>query len=230
MEVFSFENIASVWNQIFWSAENVSPWIIAKYAILGVILYNALILFKDRELLYSVDSGLAIRTMRDQHTIPPWPRLCIWDYFPEGKNSQTIIMGGYVAATAVGILGFGGWIPFALMYFIDTSRIHRNIMCNHAGDTYARLVTLIFAITYVFNPEIANVGTLNWYLENGNMGIDETWSPWGLRMIMALWISCYVNAGIHKLKGPMWRDGTASFYPLFVTPYAAQTRPKFARA
>tara|TARA_B100002019_G_C21226654_1_gene577743 strand:+ start:170 stop:1096 length:927 start_codon:yes stop_codon:yes gene_type:complete len=229
MDIFSLQSLEGAWNGIWFTPENISTWIIFKYIFLSVVLFNVYILFKDRHLLYGVDNGgLAIRTVRDQHTIAPWPRFCIWDYFPEKPSTQTIILGTQLLACITALLGFLGWIPFVLIFLIEVSRIHRNIMCNHGGDTYARLLLFVIMFAFILIPQdVVNSGSLGYYLQHGDWGIDNEWAPWPLRCIMLLWVSVYVHAGMHKLKGPMWRDGTASFYPLFITGFRRFPVPHF---
>ena len=226
MDMFSIENLNNLWNQFFWAEENVSTWIIFKWFFGTVMLANTALLFKDRFLFYDCHVGLGIRNKRDPHTVPPWARFCLWDYLPDTKASTTLIFSAWIASLFAFLLGAGGWMPILIIVACETSRIHRNIMCNHAGDTYARLIWWCMLAAYALNP-MANVGGLSYYQEYGNMGIDATWNPWPLRMIMILWISCYTNAAIHKLKGAMWRNGTASFYPLYCNGFRRWPVPLF---
>lgn len=224
-----FESIQEFWNSFFFAEENVSVWVIFRIIFGTICFFNTLLMFYDRYKWYDIETGFGIRTRRDPHTIPPWPRLCIWDYFPEHKRSHDIICGLWLLSCVGIIIGFLFPISCFVFFVISTSAVHRNIMCNHSGDSYVRLITFIMLAGALLNPD-GTVFSVDYYIANGtanNFGLDLSWSPWPARMVMITWVSCYSIASIHKLKGPFWRNGTAAYYPTYVTGFARWRVPKF---
>lgn len=165
-----------------------------------LLLINVLVLLPDLERFFSETGALPYHASRSVLDPDAWG---LFDWLPRTTGILWTLYGLLVASILSLMVGFRSRLSALFVFVLLTSFQHRNMMLFDAEDTVFRL----FAFFFVF----AHAGRA-W-------GIDARLDPrsdpaptWPIRLFQVQLSTIYLSAGLLKLVGGDWLDGTALYY------------------
>lgn len=211
-----------------------STWGLAVARII-VGLFTVLLFFiewKDRLVFFGPGSNWAQPYKDESLWTAPW-----YHFFTNHESAMSftikwIIMGLLGLAVMV---GYKARLTSGLLFFVLTSLVAQGPTTNDSEDIVTRILLLLF----VFADTSQRLSVDRWLAEKRGKIVDygglrpmrDGLIPMRIRIpvhnaalvVIAAQITIvYFFAGVAKLSGPLWRDGTATYYPFhadFLTPW-----------
>ncbi len=120
------------------------------------------------------------------------------------------------------ILGYRTRISCWIMFICTVVLHHRNPIILNSGDTLLRQAMFLLALS--------QCGAV-WSLDQKRTGIEEIRVPvFPQRLIQVQLAVMYLTTVIHKLRGTMWLEGSAAWYPPRLTEFQRFPVPPFMDA
>ena len=127
----------------------------------------------------------------------------------------------FVAAAVSLSLGILTTVSASLTFVLLVSIHNRNPAVLHGGDDVLR----IMAFLLIFSSAGAEL-SVDRYVSSGQPFVGEYTSPWVLRLMQLQVSIIYLRAGLAKLGGASWLNGSAAYYPTQVQEYRRFPLPR----
>ena len=148
------------------------------------------------------------------HRRPRRLRLTLFELLPETNTSPYLVLAVHLLAAFSLAIGFHTRTSAALAFISLLSLFHRNPAVFHGGDTLMRALTflLIFSRAGQAFSVDHHLEMLTVQVQTGALGKSNRGSPWCERLMQLQVCLVYLNASFWKLRGELWRKGTAVYY------------------
>lgn len=200
--VISLNTLIDGWNTFFFAPEDPLTLGIVRILLGLVCALNALTRLLAVPELYAPDSMVPWESYRQSMG---WPRFSLLRWMPPTARSASLVLFAELCFALLVTFGFCSRVSCACLYVLMTSMHHRNMDVLDASDTIIRL--FLFLICFSPCGAAASIDSLVWQM-------PEQISPWALRLLQIQLCLIYVQSVRLKLTGPLWRNGTAAWYPL----------------
>jgi len=195
------------WNRFFFAP--VDPLPIALYRIVfGLLVMTTLVgLWPDLSVWFGADGVLP----RDSAwLLNQGDRLDLTRWLPVGVTPLRWFFVALFGAALMLSLGLFTRVSAALVFLGLVSLHHRNPLILHSGDTLMRACA--FFLIFSQAGRALSLDRLI-RLARGREGLVTPFlPPWGQRLIQIQVSVMYVSTVCWKLRGPMWREGTATWF------------------
>lgn len=139
--------------------------------------------------------------------------LTLYRFFGEGVGFEVVYHLGILAALAV-MLGVGGRIGLAIHYVLIWSLYAANPLVLDGGDNLVMILGLVLLLTRCYD----RLNLRSWLSSTAaapRVGPVATIAHnTGVLLIAAQICVVYLMAGLYKVQGQLWQDGTALYYIL----------------
>ena len=203
----SLGEIRRAWDRFFF--EPVPVINIALYRILlGLLMLNyGALLAPDLLVWFGEKGALSFATSRLIPGGQGWVNLFIW--LPQSNAwvwaIYSVFMGAAVSMTA----GFYTRISTVLVFICLASFHHRNVMIPNSGDYFLRIAVFFM----MFSRGGAALSIDHWRDSKKGRPSAHEQAPWAMRMIQLQLCFLYIAAYLWKIRGDLWLNGTAVYYP-----------------
>ncbi|KGN37580.1 HTTM domain-containing protein [Knoellia subterranea] len=166
-----------------------------------------------RHLLWLPDVLGAGSTPSTRHTAGSL--LSFYTFVGDGLGFEIVYHLGIVAALTV-MLGVGGRVGLAIHYAFIWSLYAANPLVLDGGDNLVMILGLILLLTRCYD----RLNLLNWIAPGRRRRtpgpVATIAHNTGVLLVAAQICIVYVMAGLYKVQGQLWQDGTALYYVLRV--------------
>lgn len=141
---------------------------------------------------------------------------------PPSTRSFRVLLLIHAVASFWFLIGFQFRISAALVFLTLVSIHHRNAYILSSGDTLLRLL--------IFYSCFSNAGgglSVDHYLAGLPLSTFQKMDAWPMRLMQLQICVVYLRTVYWKLRGRMWWDGTAAWYPLWVDAYVRFRPPLY---
>jgi len=149
-------------------------------------------------------------------TVQHLSKIPYWSAFSLSSSTEFVQIGLSILLFQSVLLLVGCWSRFqaACIFFWLVSFQHRNPLICDGEDTAFRLLAFFF----IFLPLDHACSVTNLFRSPISSKPDKS-QAWGLRLIQVEISAIYLSAGLSKLQGTTWRDGSAIFYVFSMDDY-----------
>jgi hypothetical protein len=177
-----------------------------RMAVGGLVLINMLASAPSAEMWWG-ERGLlpraAARLVMDRHTFS------LFDWLPATDRTLWLLWSALAIQAALLAVGLFSRFQAACVFILLLSFQHRNGLICDAEDGLFRL----FSLLLVFMPAAGDAWSLDaWIRRRRGRPKPPPRGSWALRMAQFQVCLVMLMAGLHKLEGATWRDGTAIYY------------------
>ena len=205
------------WNTFFHAEVSCATLVIFRIAIGFLLMANVLLLLPLINDYFSADglwpTAVWMRQTRGS-------RFCLLSLMPPTTNAFRLLLLVHFVASVGFLAGFQFRLCSVIVFLTLVSIHHRNSYILSSGDTLLRL--LIFFTC--FSDANGGLSVDAW---RAGMSLSEfaTTDPWPMRLMQIQISIVYLRTVFWKLRGKMWWDGTAAWYPLWVEAYVRYRPP-----
>ncbi len=178
------------------------------YATLLII--NVCVWMLDGNRWFSDAGVLKVDTVQHLSRIP------YWSIFSVSSSTEFVQIGLSILLLQSILLLVGCWSRFqaACIFVWLVSFQHRNPLICDGEDTVFRL----FAFLFIFLP-LDHAWSVTNLFRSPIFPKRDPAQAWGLRLVQVEISAIYLSAGLSKLQGTTWRDGTAMYYVFSMDDY-----------
>ena len=209
--------LTQAWHAFFHAPESCAPQVLFRFLFGSLLLLNAVLLmpfvkdFFGPNRMWNWNTWNAHQGRR---------RLCLPHLLPPTTGSIRILLWIHVLACLGFLIGWQFRVCAVIVFLTLVSIHHRNAFILSSGDTVLRLMTFLAMFSSTgdaFSIDAMLAGT------RGIPAVD----PWSLRLMQLLMSTIYVRTVFWKLRGNMWWNGTAAWYPVWVDTYLRKRPPRW---
>ena len=210
--------LEQAWREFFFTPEPAVT--VAAFRILfGVILVvHGLLLWPHASLWYGPRGFLPHEQYRQ---IYGRSRFSVFQFLPDSDLTARVVLAVFIAAAVSLSLGILTTVSASLTFVLLVSIHNRNPAVLHGGDDVLR----IMAFLLIFSSAGAEL-SVDRYVSSGRPFVGEYTSPWVLRLMQLQVSIIYLRAGLAKLDGATWLNGSAAYYPTQVQEYRRFPLPR----
>ncbi|MEY3457624.1 MAG: hypothetical protein RL215_781 [Planctomycetota bacterium] len=216
--MLSVGQLAEFWERFFHGEVSAAPLVLFRILAGCLLLLNGLLLVPLIDDYYSADglwpSGCWKAQLRGR-------RFSLLHWLPCSTWSFRWVLMLHLAACVMLILGwqfrFACWVVFLTLVSIH----HRNVHILSSGDSLLRMLVFFCC----FSDAAGGLSVDHWLAGRRQLEF-ATSDPWPLRLMQIQLSIVYLRTVYWKLKGSLWRDGTAAWYPLWVSAYVRFRPPR----
>ncbi|MFM7037369.1 MAG: HTTM domain-containing protein [Planctomycetaceae bacterium] len=217
--MLTVQQLLNAWNAVFHGSESAAPLVLFRILIGALLLVNALLLIPLTDDYYSSDGVWPTRSWKKQLA---GRRFSILHWLPDSTWSFRILLLVHLVAC---LLLLAGWHfrPASVVVFLTlVSLQHRNTMLLSSGDSLLRMLLFLTC----FSSAGGGLSVDHWLAGRSPLEFDRM-DPWPLRLMQILLSIVYLRTVYWKLRGSLWRNGTAAWYPLWVDAYVRFRPPRW---
>src|SRR5262249_36259944 len=148
-------------------------------------------------------------------------RFTVFHFLPDSDLTPKVVLAMFIAAAASLSLGILTTASASLAFLLLVSIHNRNPAVLHGGDDVLR----IMAFLLIFASAGADL-SVDRFVSSGQPFVGEYTSPWVLRLMQLQVSIIYLRAGLAKLGGATWLQGSAAYYPTQVQEYRRFPLPR----
>lgn len=210
--------LEQAWREFFFTPEPAV--IIAAFRILfGVILVvHGLLLWPHASLWYGPQGFLPYN---QYFQIYGRSRFTVFQFLPDSDLTAKVVLAVFIVAGASLSLGILTTVSASLTFILLVSIHNRNPAVLHGGDDVLR----VMAFLLIFSSAGAEL-SVDQFASSGQPFVGEYTSPWALRLMQLQVSIIYLRAGLAKLGGASWLEGSAAYYPTQVQEYRRFPLPR----
>ena len=211
-------SLEQAWREFFFTPEPAAT--VAVFRILfGVVLVaHGLLLWPHASLWYG---PLGFLPYKQYCQIYGRSRFTVFRFLPDSDLTAKVVLAVFITAAVSLSLGILTTVSASLTFVLLVSIHNRNPAVLHGGDDVLR----VMAFLLIFSSAGAEL-SVDRYASTGQLFVGEYASPWALRLMQLQVSIIYLRAGLAKLDGPSWLDGSAAYYPTQVQEYRRFPLPK----
>jgi uncharacterized membrane protein YphA (DoxX/SURF4 family) len=205
--LISLATLEQAWREFFFTPEPAVT--VAVFRILfGVILVvHGLLLWPHASLWYG---PLGFLPYKQYCQIYGRSRLSVFQFLPDSDLTAKVVLAVFITAAASLSLGILTTVSTSLTFVLLVSIHNRNPAVLHGGDDVLR----IMAFLLIFSSAGAEL-SVDRFASSGQLFVGEYTSPWLLRLMQLQVSIIYLRAGLAKLGGASWLEGSAAYYPRY---------------
>jgi Vitamin K-dependent gamma-carboxylase len=210
--------LEQAWREFFFTPEPAVT--VAVFRILfGVILVvHGLLLWPHASLWYG---PLGFLPYKQYFQIYGRSRFSVFHFLPDSDLTAKVVLAVFIMAAASLSLGILTTVSACLTFLLLISIHNRNPAVLHGGDDVLR----VMAFLLIFSSAGAEL-SVDRFASSGQPFVGEYTSPWALRLMQLQVSIIYLRAGLAKLGGASWLEGSAAYYPTQVQEYRRFPLPK----
>jgi hypothetical protein len=211
--MWTLRSLPQAWNRFFFAKQSPVP--IALFRIVyGLLIVATLVLLRPDWLAwYGPHSWISLQTMQ---TVEPGVRINLFTIIPQTDGWINAFFWFFLGSAILLTVGFLTRLNSVIVFLCLTSIHQRNLYITHGGDTFLRLAGFFL----MFAPAGAALSSdrlLRIWRKKRKCGpeqnvVSQPQRPWAQRMIQIQLSLLYFAAFCHKIKSPVWRNGTALYY------------------
>lgn len=190
------------WIEFFFTPFDLRWAAVMRIAYASLVLINLMVLGLDLHLWFGPDGVMPLDASR---TVIDSSSHSLFEWLPDTSTTVRIC---YALAVMHAVALLIGWFPrvqaFAVFFWLMAFQ-HRHLMIFDGEDQMFRLIA--FFLAFVPTHHYYSVHTLMLGERGPRIG-----PAWGLRFIQIQLTILYLGAGIAKVRGDTWMDGTALYY------------------
>ena len=209
--------LLDAWNTFFHAEVSCATLVIFRIAIGFLLMANVLLLLPLVNDYFSADGLWPTAVWMSQTS---GSRFCLLSLMPPTTNAFRLLLLVHFVASVGFLAGFQFRLCSVVVFLTLVSIHHRNAYILSSGDTLLRL--LIFFTCF----SDANGGlSVDAWRAGKSLTEFATTDPWPMRLMQIQISIVYLRTVFWKLRGKMWWDGTAAWYPLWVEAYVRYRPP-----
>jgi uncharacterized membrane protein YphA (DoxX/SURF4 family) len=194
--------LEQAWRQFFFTPEPAVT--VASFRIVfGVILVvHGLLLWPHASLWYGPQGFLPYK---QYFQIYGRARLTVFQFLPDSDLTARVVLAVFITAAAFLSLGILTTVSASLTFLLLVSIHNRNPAILHGGDDVLR----VMAFLLICSSAGADL-SVDRFASSGQPFVGEYISPWALRLMQLQVSIIYLRAGLAKLGGTAWLEGSAA--------------------
>lgn len=209
----TLRSLPRAWNRFFFAKQSPLPMALFRI-VYGLLIIATLVLLRPDWLAwYGPHSWISLQTMQ---TVEPGVRINLLTVIPQTDSWINAFFWVFLGSAVLLAVGFLTRLNSVIVFVCLTSIHQRNLYINHGGDTFLRVAGFFL----MFAPAGAALSfdrLLRIWRGKMKSGHErhspiEPQRPWAQRMIQIQLSLLYFTAFCHKVKSPVWRNGTALYY------------------
>jgi uncharacterized membrane protein YphA (DoxX/SURF4 family) len=217
--MLTLQQLMHAWNAVFHTEQSTAPLVLFRILIGGLLLVNALLLIPLTDDYYSTDGVWPTRSWKKQLG---GRRFSILHWLPDSTWSFRIVLLVHVLACLLLLVGWHFRLACVVVFLTLVSLQHRNTMILSSGDSLLRMLLFLTC----FSSAAGGLSVDHWLAGRSPLEFDRM-DPWPLRLMQILLSIVYLRTVYWKLRGSLWRNGTAAWYPLWVDAYVRFRPPRW---
>lgn len=212
------QSLIDAWNSFFHSPVSCATLVLFRILFGTILLGNSFLLLPLVADFYSAD-GIWNHAVWSRYSRNL--RFCLLHLLPASTASFRFILLVHVIAVVGFLIGWQFRICSVLVFLTLVSIHHRNAYILSSGDTLLRM----FCFMAIFSDASAglSVDALN---KSTDFKEFPEIDPWPVRIMQLQICIVYLRTVYWKLRGKMWWNGTAAWYPLWVDAYVRFRPPR----
>ncbi|MEP3478208.1 MAG: HTTM domain-containing protein [Fuerstiella sp.] len=203
------------WNLFFHAPESCSVLVLFRLTMGSLLTINALLLFPLITDFYATDGTWNLRAWKLNQGKR---RLCLLHFLPDTTASFRLLLFVHLGSCLCFLAGWHYRISAVTVFLTLVSIHHRNASILSSGDTLLRIMAFLMMFS-----EAGAAFSIDAHLA-GSVGFTAT-APWPTRVMQIVLSTVYLRTVFWKLRGGMWRNGTAAWYPLWVDTFLRNRPP-----
>ena len=216
--MLTLQQLMDAWNAIFHAEISAAPLVLFRILIGTLLLINALLLIPLTEDYFSADGVWPTRNWKLQLA---GRRFSFLHWLPDSTWSFRLLLLVHLIACLMLLIGWH-FRPACIIVFLTlVSLQHRNAMILSSGDSLLRILLFLCC----FSSAGDGLSVDHW-LAGRPLLEFSTIDPWPLRLMQIQISIVYLRTVFWKLRGSLWRNGTAAWYPLWVDAYVRFRPPR----
>lgn len=211
----------NAWNAFFFEPQPTAPLALFRVAFGALQVVNAVLLLPSLPRLFGPRAIVPLDTIKlayGKH------RFSLFLMLPDNNRTLYALWAALLTAAVCVCVGFATRLATIALFALLVSFHHRNPCVANSGDTLSRLMA--FLMIFAPTADTLSVDAMLWP-PNGRPADDTTptAAPWALRLMQLQVGIVYLRTVFWKLRGSMWRDGTAAYYPTQLVEYRRLAAP-----
>lgn len=207
--MFSLQQLSAGWHWFFHAPEPVASLCLFRVVFGLLLVINALLLIEDAQVLLG---PRGIFPYADFTRLYRRGRMTLFDALPDTPAVVGWIVMVHLAASVGVMIGLWTNVSAIVAWIMLVSLHHRSPGSFHGGDTVMRLMLFHLCFTpsgYALSCDAYLAGRDPIAAMNAAPG-----SLWAMRLMQVQVSIIYLWTTHWKLRGRMWREGTAVFYAI----------------
>jgi hypothetical protein len=216
--VIPLATLEQAWREFFFTPEPAVT--VAAFRILfGVILVvHGLLLWPHASLWYGPQGFVPYK---QYFQIYGRSRFTVFQFLPDSDLTAKVVLALFIAAAVSLSLGILTTVSASLTFLLLVSIHNRNPAVLHGGDDVLR----VMAFLLIFSSAGTDL-SVDRFASSGQPFVGEYISGWVLRLMQLQVSIIYLRAGLAKLGGSAWLEGSAAYYPTQVQEYRRFPLPR----
>jgi len=182
-----------------------------------LLLINGTLLFREAQLWYGPNGVFGYQFFVEDIGRS---RFSLLTLLPPNSRSVTLVFILHLFSVACLLVGLFTPLAATLTFITLTSIQHRNLLGLHGGDSVLRV--MCFLLIFANAGQHYAIDVLIFHYDP-----EALHAPWGLRLMQLFLAIGYLKATLWKLKGELWRNGTALHFPPHLRIYNRFKLPEF---
>ena len=216
--MLTLQQLVELWNAFFHTQVSAAPLVLFRILISGLLLVNGLLLIPLTDDYYSADGLWPCSRWKAQLQ---GRRFSVLQWLPAATWSFRCVLFVHLAACLLMLVGWEFRIASVVVFLTLVSIHHRNTHILSSGDSLLRILVFLCC----FSDAAGGLSVDHWLAGRPLLEFSQT-SPWALRLMQIQLSIVYLRTVYWKLRGSLWRNGTAAWYPLWVDAYVRFRPPR----
>lgn len=216
--MLTLQQLADVWNVFFHSQISAAPLVLFRILISCLLLVNGLLLVPLTDDYYAADGLWPCNRWKAQMQ---GRRFSLLHWLPASTWSFRVVLLLHLTACLMMLLGWQYRISSIVVFLTLVSIHHRNTHILSSGDSLLRILVFFCC----FSNAAGGLSIDHWLAGQPLLQFSQT-SAWALRLMQIQLSIVYLRTVYWKLRGSLWRNGSAAWYPLWVDAYVRFRPPR----
>jgi uncharacterized membrane protein YphA (DoxX/SURF4 family) len=210
--------LEQAWREFFFTPEPAVTVAVFRIVFGVILVVHGLLLWPHASLWYGPQGFVPYK---QYFHIYGRSRFTVFHFLPDSDLTAKVVLAVFIAAAAALTLGILTTVSASLTFLLLISIHNRNPAVLHGGDDVLR----IMAFLLIFSSAGAEL-SVDRIASSGQPFVGEYTSPWALRLMQLQVSIIYLRAGLAKLGGTSWLEGSAAYYPTQVQEYRRFPLPR----
>lgn len=216
--MMAFEQFADSWNRFFFEPIPATQLAVFRILFGGLLTLNSLLMFRTWR-TFLAPGGIFPPPSNGETS----SRLNLFRWLPDTAAVVACVLVLHGLACVALTIGCCTRLSALVAFVTLVSIHHRNPTILHSGDGVLRIMTFLL----IFSPSGSTL-SVDSIISSAGEGVPLV-SPWSLRLMQIQVAMIYLRSVYWKLRGPLWRNGTATFFATQVESYRRFQLPNFVR-
>jgi hypothetical protein len=216
--MLTLQQLTDAWNAVFHSPISTAPLVLFRLLIGLLLLVNAWLLVPLIDDYFAADGVWPTRTWKAQLN---GRRFSLLHWLPDSTWSFRLVLLIHLLACLLLLVGWHFRAACIVVFLTLVSLQHRNSMILSSGDSLLRILLFLCC----FSGAGSGLSVDDWLAGRPltEFGVTDAWP---LRLMQLQISIVYLRTVFWKLRGSLWRNGTAAWYPLWVDAYVRFRPPR----